>query len=147
MKFPLPLGQLGRLVSCHLNMAQSATSKQSPFCNRVFVRLGNHLKHCPERQGQEYDHLLSQKTIQKRVVKRRRTPCPKCGKMFERLDTHLHNSVTCQSFQPCPEAQPQPSISPSDQEELLCPSTSVSPPQVMPTNHNTPLRLCTFFQM
>ena len=52
---------------CHLNMAQSATSKQCPFCNRVFVRLGNRLKHCPERQGQDQD-------IQKTVVKHRRTP-------------------------------------------------------------------------
>ena len=56
------------------------------------MRVGNHLKHCPERQDRENGHLLSQKTIQKRETKCSKAPCPKCGKLFGRLDTHLDST-------------------------------------------------------
>ena len=79
-------------------MEQSATSNLCPFCGKEFVRVGNHLKHCPQRQGREYDHLLSQKTHQKKAGKQKREKCPKCEKFFARLDTHLRNSATCRSF-------------------------------------------------
>lgn len=124
----VPLATLsvrGFLVFCHLNMAQSAISKQCPFCEGVFLRLGSHLKYCPERQGQEYDYLLSQKTIQNREGKRSRTPCPNCGKLFARLDTHLRTSAICQNAQPNSAALSQPSRPPLTQEEAVCPPTGV----------------------
>ena len=76
-------------------MDQSATSKLCPFCGREFVRLGNNLKHCSERQGRDHDHLLSQKTLSKKAGKKQKVTCPKCGDTFDRLDTHLWTSAIC----------------------------------------------------
>ena len=95
----------GTFVISHLNMEQSATSNHCPFCGKEFVRVGNHLKHCPQRQGREYNHLLSQKTLQKKTVKQKREKCPKCEKLFDRLDTHLRNSATCRSLPQTPSSE------------------------------------------
>ena len=73
------------------------------FCKGIFKRLGNHYKNCPSRDGRDYQHLLSQKTIDKKA-KAKKVPCPKCGKFFIRLETHLRNSATCKSTE-----VPQPS--------------------------------------
>ena len=32
-----------------------------------------------------------------REKKQKKEPCPKCGKLFERLDTHLRNNAVCQT--------------------------------------------------
>ena len=74
----------------------SVTSNTCPFCQKVFVRVGNHLKGCPQRKGRDYDHLLSKKTLSKRN-KVRKEACPKCGKLYLRLETHLRNSATCKN--------------------------------------------------
>ena len=68
------------------------------FCKGNFKRLGNHYKNCPSRDGRDYQHLLSQKTIDKKS-KAKKVPCPKCGKFFLRLETHLRNSATCKSVE------------------------------------------------
>lgn len=69
-----------------------------PFCCKGdFKRLGNHLPKCPERNGRDYSHLLSKKTIQKktRVRSAEANFCPRCHKRFSRLDTHLRTSASC----------------------------------------------------
>ena len=66
-----------------------------PFCELSFKRLGNHLPHCKHRDGRDYHHLLSQKTLSKKN-KSRKQPCPICKKPFLRLDTHLRLSRSCQ---------------------------------------------------
>ena len=87
-------------------------SVSCPFCGRQFLRLGNHLPHCKQRQGQDYSQYLSHKTLQKRSKKSCRKTCPKCHKPFLRLDTHLKNSAFCKSI-PSDES---PDTSPSNQE-------------------------------
>ena len=105
-------------------MDLSATSNLCPFCEKGFVRLGNHFKHCPRRQGRDYEQLLSQKTLQKKQKKQKKGPCPKCGKLFERLDTHLRSNAVCQTIpQPPQPSQPQASPVSQTQEDATCQST------------------------
>ena len=66
-----------------------------PFCELSLKRLGNHLPHRKHRDGRDYQHLLSQKTLSKKN-KSRKQPCPTCKKLFLRLDTHLRLSRSCQ---------------------------------------------------
>ena len=87
---------------------QSGTERSCPFCNSLFKRLGNHLQHCPQRNGRDYSCYLSQTTIDKRASHPKKKPCPHCGKHFSRLDTHLKNSAQCTSSAPVPSA-PEPS--------------------------------------
>ena len=88
-----------------------------PFCELHFRKLGNHLPHCKHRDGREYGHLLSQKTLAKRS-KSRKQPCPRCNRLFLRLDTHLRCSRSCKiqaslSNEECnqPALSPQPHLS------------------------------------
>ena len=76
-------------------MDKSTTS--CPFCLQSFVKLGNHLKNCPKRDGRSYDYLLSKKTLDKRTRKTK-AECPSCRKSFLRLDTHLRNSTACKHY-------------------------------------------------
>ena len=70
------------------------------FCHKVFRCVGNHYKNCPECNSQDYQHLMSAKTIaKKKNGKAKKVPCPKCGKAFLRLETHLRNSATCKSIE------------------------------------------------
>ena len=84
-----------------------------PFCGNEFRGLGNHLPHCKDRQGRDYSMYLAQKTLEKKSKKVSRKACPKCHKMFVRLDTHLKNSAICKSVassdpSPLPEPSPPP---------------------------------------
>ena len=45
----------------------------------------------------DYQHLLSQKTLEKKNNKQKKSTCPKCGKSFLRLDTHIQKSATCRN--------------------------------------------------
>ena len=73
-----------------------------PFCNITFVKLGNHLRHCKQRNGADYTIYLSHKTLTKKT-KAKPNLCPYCRKKFSRLDTHLRNSADCKiSVQPSP---------------------------------------------
>ena len=66
-----------------------------PFCSLSFKRLGLHLPHCKHRNGRDYQYLLSQKTLDKRNESKKHA-CLTCGKLFQRLDTHLRLSRSCQ---------------------------------------------------
>lgn len=67
-----------------------------PFCSIPFKRLGNHLRHCPERNGQDYTSYLAQKTLDRRQKHGpSRQQCHKCGRWWKRLDTHLRLSAGC----------------------------------------------------
>ena len=90
----------GHLKFSHQNMDQSTLYKTCPFCNKDYKKLGIHLTHCPDRNGRDFEHLLSQKTLDKRSGKKTKETCPKCGKKFDRLDTHLRTSATCKDTQP-----------------------------------------------
>ena len=68
-----------------------------PFCEKSFKRHGNHLAYCKERQGRDYSAYLSKKTLDKRSTSSKRS-CPKCHRMFLRLDTHLKNGATCRNI-------------------------------------------------
>ena len=105
-----------------------------PYCHREFIRLGNHLPRCRERNGEDYSCYLSQKTLNKRRKTARKT-CSQCGKSFLRLDTHLRNSTTCKisTF-----SSPMASL-PSFKEAATPPSPPASvagnvPPEA-PPNH------------
>ena len=108
-------------------MDQSTLYKTCPFCNKDYKKLGIHLTHCPDRNGRDFEHLLSQKTLDKRSGKKTKETCPKCGKKFDRLDTHLRTSATCKDTQPNrnhPENVPSsfvssPTVSPSQPTQFL----------------------------
>ena len=78
-----------------LKSLTSHPSKTCPFCLKAYKGLGIHLKHCSQRNGQDYQSYLSQKTLQKKASNSKKKPCEKCGKLFIRLDNHLRNSSTC----------------------------------------------------
>ena len=91
----------------------------SPFCEKYYSSLGQHLYRCPERQNREYKSMVA-------------NGCPGCKQLFNRLDLHLKSSKSCHLFsvdksnsilQP---QQPQHSGS-MDNAQLLTP-TSVSGP-------------------
>ena len=79
-------------------------TKLCPFCSCEFVRLGNHLPHCRERKG-DYSEFLSSATRKKaaNIKKSKKCLCPRFGKLFKRLDTHLRTSATCKKLtrEPC----------------------------------------------
>ena len=108
-------------------MDQSTLYKTCPFCNKDYKKLGIHLTHCPDRNGRDFEHLLSQKTLDKRSGKKTKETCPKCGKKFDHLDTHLWTSATCKDTQPNsnhPENVPSsvassPIVSPSQPTQFL----------------------------
>ena len=79
-------------------MDKTTSSRPCPFCGRDFASLGNHLRHCPDRHGREYDHLLSHKTLSKKSTKKQKETCIKCGGRFNRLDTHLRTSASCKDI-------------------------------------------------
>ena len=86
---------------CHLShtleMDQSS-SNCCCFCRKSFKSLGNHYKGCPERNGADYQHLLSQRTLDnKSKGKAKKLPCRKCGKRFIRLEAHLRNNAACKN--------------------------------------------------
>ena len=95
------------------------------FCHKSsFKRLGNHLPHCPERNGRDYAPFLSKKTLcnRKKANSCKKRLCPRCHKRFCRLDTHLRNSATCRLVvssdkafltSPSPSAMEDGSVSPS----------------------------------
>ena len=85
------------LFSCSTNKMADITPAQTtcPFCEKSFRKLGLHLAHCKQRDGRDYQHLLSQKTLAKKR-KSKKQLCPSCGKLFLRLDTHLRLSRSCQ---------------------------------------------------
>ena len=115
-------------------MSQSILSKSCPFCNNAFKKLGNHLAHCPDRNGRDYNHLLSQKTLDNKSGKKPKETCPKCGRKFSRLDTHLKNSAICRGTQtdsPAPSTEPDPTPVAIPQS-LSHPSQQPQPPQYPP---------------
>lgn len=65
-----------------------------PFCNTTFMKLGNHLRHCKQRNGADYTIYLSHKTLTKKT-KAKPKLCPHCRKKFSRLDIHLRNRADC----------------------------------------------------
>lgn len=69
-----------------LSSPHSDRRKRCPFCGLRFVRVGNHLL---QRHGRDYTNLLAKKTPgnSHRV-------CPKCSRLFQRLDTHLWVSAS-----------------------------------------------------
>ena len=109
-------------------------SRACPFCLQVFARLGNHLKGCPQRQGRDYTHLLSQKTLSKNTSKAKKMPCPKCGIKFERLDTHLRNSATCKNAPTQPSTSPSPTPVDTISATVPDPSSSQTQAQQPPTS-------------
>ncbi len=112
-------------------MGQSILSKSCPFCNNAFLKLGNHLAHCPDRNGRDYNHLLSQKTLDNKSGKKPKETCRKCGRKFSHLDTHLKNSAICRDTQtdsPAPSTEPDPTPAAIPQS-LSHPSQQPQPPQ------------------
>ena len=82
-----------------------------PFCGKNFKVLGSHLRHCPQREGQDYQAYLSQKTGGEKQGGPKKKPCAQCGKFFQRLDTHLRTSATCRAApQGSPPASPIASV-------------------------------------
>ena len=67
-----------------------------PFCGLRFVRVSNHLPHCKQRQGRDYSSFLAKQSSS--VAGKGRGICPKCGRLFRRLDTHLRVSASCRDI-------------------------------------------------
>ena len=80
-------------------MASTTVFTTCPFCNFSYLQLGKHLPHCKKRDGKDYTHLLSIKTLQKRAQSSKKTECPKC---LKRLDTHFRVSATCKEINSIP---------------------------------------------
>ena len=81
-------------------MTDPGQTNSCPFCGKNFKVLGSHLRHCPQREGQDYQAYLSQKTREKKQGGPKKKPCAQCGKFFQRLDTHLRTSATCRAVPP-----------------------------------------------
>ena len=81
-------------------MASTSDHSTCPFCNGSYLKLGTHLPHCRERDGRDYTHLLSAKTLRKRFQSKKKSECPKCHRLFKRLDTHFRVSATCREINP-----------------------------------------------
>ena len=85
-------------------MAASTSTKgkmaSCPFCYVSYKGLGFHLRHCEQRNGRDYSQYLAPKTLMKSQP--RKIQCPKCAKLFARLDTHLRRSAVCRSIPPSP---------------------------------------------
>ena len=128
---------------CHLShtleMDQSS-SNCCCFCRKSFKSLGNHYKGCPERNGADYQHLLSQRTLDnKSKGKAKKLPCPKCGKRFIRLEAHLRNNAACKNvtlladhstLPPQLPAPPPPEVSTTAHRPP--PAPSPPPPTLLP---------------
>ena len=84
-------------------MVSTTGHSTCPFCNGSYLQLGKHLPHCKERDGRDYTHLLSAKTLQKRSQSKKKTECPKCHNFFKRLDTHFRVSATCKEITSLPD--------------------------------------------
>ena len=80
--------------SSHSIMVSTTGHSTYPFCNGSYLKLRKHLPHCKERDGRDYTHLLSAKTLGNRSQSKK-TECPKCHNFFKRLDTHFRVSATC----------------------------------------------------
>ena len=81
------------------------------FCHKSYTSLGNHYKGCPKRNGADYQHLLSFRTLaNKSKGKAKKEHCPKCGKSFIRLETHLRRNASCKNVVPSVDIPP---VSPS----------------------------------
>ena len=113
-----------------------------PFCNIPFKRLGNHLRHCSQRSGQDYTPYLSQKTLKKRQKPQPpQQQCQQCGRWWKRLDTHLRQSARCRlqetrpsdSMIPCHEQSPVSSHVPDSLERDESPPLSSAEPPLFPS--------------
>ena len=109
------------------DLSQPSPKNICPFCHCLFKRVGNHLKHCPQRDGKDYTIYLSQKTINNRAGTSRKKPCPQCGKLFTRLDTHLRNNVTCKGNTP-PQLECQAEPGASQEGQISAHNSQVAPP-------------------
>ena len=111
--------------------ATSSELSTCPSCSLSFKRLGSHLSLCKLRDGRDYEHLLSAKTLAKRTTSQRKA-CPRCNKYFVRLDTHLRLSRSCQVLSTPPNAvlQHQLDSPPQPPQSHPSPQPHVSVPQV-----------------
>ena len=115
-------------------MDQSALQYCS-FCQKCFKNLGNHYKGCPERHGADYQHLLSQGTLSNKARgKLKKLQCPKCGKRFTHLETHLRRSASCKNVSVPEELSDPPPIHP-----VPSPPSPSSPVQPKPPAAYRPL--------
>ena len=116
-----------------------STLKCCCFCQKCFRSLGNHYKGCPERHGAEYQHLLSPGTLANKARgKVKKLPCPKCGKRFTRLETHLRTNASCKNVSfPAEQSNPPPihpvsaSPPPSSPEQPTIPVALPPPPPTL----------------
>ena len=77
-----------------LESSFSHPTKPCPFCGKLFRGLGNHLSHCPLRNGRNYLQYLSESTLAKKT-KAKNQQCSQCKKWFKRLETHTRRSAQC----------------------------------------------------
>jgi len=83
-------------MSVNCEVSQSPPKNSCPFCNGTFLRLGNHLPHCP--QWKRLCHVsFPEDTWIHGAGSSKKKQCPNCGKLFIRLDTHLKNSAICKN--------------------------------------------------
>ena len=74
----------------------------------MYRKVGNHLPHCKERNGRDYSQHLAPKTLKKKAQSLKKTKCPKCDKLFVRLDVHLRKNVSCRSISSKPSLPSRP---------------------------------------
>ena len=100
IKFLLLFTHMTAILSGQSEKADDGAVRSCPFCGKSgYKRLGNHLLHCPERNGRDYTFMLSAKTLNnKKSNSCKFKCCSKCHKKFARLDTHLKNSSCCRDI-------------------------------------------------
>ena len=122
-------------------MAESPPStsyKPCPFCAKPFKGLGNHLRHCKQRDGRDYQAYLSEKTRKKLGTGSKKKTCSRCGKAFVRLDTHLRNSARCRAAPSCPLPSQPSQMSQVTSDAGLVDSPIASPFQTQYSHPQTP---------
>ena len=116
----------------------SSSYKPCPFCAKPFKGLGDHLRHCKQRDGRDYQAYLSEKTRKKLGTGSKKKTCSRCGKAFVRLDTHLRNSARCRAAPSCPLPSQPSQMSQVTSDAGLVDSPIASPFQTQYSHPQTP---------
>ena len=91
-------------------------SSPCPFCSKTSINLGKHISKYRESDGRDYSPHLAKKTLDKKAKSElpKKSRCPKCHRLFLRLDTHLRKNPFCKSVK--------------DHEKLLTSEPQFQPP-------------------
>ena len=112
-----------------------------PYCRKQYKRVRNHLPYCKERGDRDYSAYLAKNTLAKRKRASTRKACPKCHRLFTRLDTHLSRNAVCKLilYSDAPSSS-APTLTSERKLQQLLPTMQLTPINGLeiPPSHSTP---------